>query len=226
MVVAVAKYSTSYGNYDFSSLLLANDYTTNSTLFSADYGNYEDRFTGTDLKYDSDGMLKSGTITGYQSVSDDKGTLLTITGLSISAGAITDAAESLLNTSDDRSLMAKFFAGSDQISGSHYVDHLEGFAGNDSITGGAGSDIMTGGAGADTFVFTKGSGTDVITDFAASNQSASHDLMDLSAYKGVDGFGDLSIHHAGGGVVVDFGADQVVLDHVKLSALDKSDFIF
>ena len=226
MAIAIAKYSVSYTEYNFSALLLAEDYARKSTLFEVDHGDLQERFTGKNLSYDWAGVPDGGTITGYQSVSDDKGTIFTITGLSISASEIADAAKSIGDMDDDNALIAKFFAGSDQITGSRYVDELNGFAGKDTITGCGGSDVLTGGKGADTFVFAKGSGTDVITDFAAKGPASVHDLIDLSDYKGVDSFADLSIHKAGGEVVISFGSDEIVLHDVRLAAIDKTDFIF
>ena len=226
MAIAIAKYSVSYSNYDFSTLFLAEDHTTKSNLFTADYGDLQDRFTGKNLSYDWAGLPKGGTITGYQSVSEDDGAIFTVTGLSISAAKIADAAQSLFDTDDDHALIAKFFAGSDQITGSRYVDELDGFAGKDVITGGGGSDVLTGGKGADSFVFTRGSGTDVITDFTATATTAAHDLIDLSAYKGVDDFADLSIHKDGGDVVIAFGSGEITLENVKIADIDTTDFIF
>jgi Ca2+-binding RTX toxin-like protein len=171
-------------------------------------------------------MLKSGSVTGYQVASDEDGTVLTITGLSISASKIADAAATVTNLHDDRAVIKQFFAGADQIAGSRYVDQLNGFAGNDVINGGLGRDILTGGAGADIFVFTKGSGADVITDFNANNSSASHDLIDLSVYQGIDDFSDLSVHKAAGDVVLDLGADRIILNDVKVASIDAGDFSF
>jgi Ca2+-binding RTX toxin-like protein len=226
MATATAKYSVSFSTIDFSTLLLADDTTTKSNLFVVDHGDIEERFTGKNLSYDWAGLPKSGTITGYQTVSDDDGTVLTVTGLSISAKHLANAAKSVLDIDDDGDLVASMFSGADTITGSRYVDELKGFAGKDVMNGGRGSDVLTGGAGSDHFVFTKGSGTDVITDFKASGGAAAHDLIDLSGYEGVDNFADLSIHKVDGVVVVDFGSDEVVLQDVKLAAIDKTDFIF
>lgn len=225
MATAIAKYSVSLSSFDFSTVLLA-DTTTKSDLFAADYDGIEERFTGTNLSYDWTGLPDGGTITGFQIVSDDDGTVFSVTGLSISAKALGEAAKSVLDIDDDQALVASFFKGADKITGSRYVDELNGFSGKDIINGGRGSDVLTGGAGADHFVFTKGSGADVITDFNARNSASGHDLIDLSGYKGIDGFADLSIHDVDGHAVIDFGSDQVVLEGVKLSAVDKADFIF
>lgn len=227
MATVNAKFSTSLSFFDFSTLLVAEDHTEKSSRYVADYGDYKEIFTGTNLSYNWLGVPKGGTITGYQRVSDDDGSVVTITGLSISASDLGKAAKSLTDLSDDKALTKEIFAGADIINGSRYADELNGYAGHDVITGGRGRDIMEGGAGSDTFVFAKGSGVDVINDFNASNHSSSHDLIDLSEYTSVDKFSDLDVHRSGSSVIIDLaGSDKIILHDEKVAAIDAADFIF
>ncbi len=73
-------------------------------------------------------------------------------------------------------------AAADQLRGGGGNDVLlSGLAGDDRIAGGIGADTMTGGADNDTFVFdTAPNSVDTITDFDASNNAASGDLIELS----------------------------------------------
>ncbi|MDH6268142.1 Ca2+-binding RTX toxin-like protein [Rhizobium sp. SG_E_25_P2] len=227
MATINAKYSTSVSFFDFSTLLLAEDHTEKSSQYVADYVDYKEIFTGTNLSYSWLGVPKGGTITGYERVSDDDGAVVTITGLSVSASELGEAAKSLTDLSDDKALTKKIFAGADVINGSRYADELNGYAGHDVITGGRGRDILTGGAGSDTFVFAKGSGVDVITDFNASDHSSSHDLIDLSGYTSVNSFSDLDVHRSGSSVILDLaGSDRIILHDEKAAAINASDFIF
>ena len=99
---------------------------------------------------------------------------------------------------------------------------LDGSAGNDTLIAGTGSDVLTGGAGDDLF-----SGDDdfVVTDFHAGNGSG--DRIDLRAVAGVDDFGDVlaNAHNVFGGVVLDFGVDEIALLGVSAGQLTAGDFL-
>ena len=86
--------------------------------------------------------------------------------------------------------------------------------------------------GADRFVFANGSGLDTIFDFQDD-----FDLIDLTGFAGITGFGDLSpsnVSQIGADTVIDLGAaaggagDQDVLTLAGFDAgdLDQTDFLF
>ena len=111
-----------------------------------------------------------------------------------------------------------------EYTGTADADTLIGGAGDDTIAGLAGDDTLTGGAGADTFVFASGNGHDTITDFADGE-----DTIDLSAFSGIGGFGDLTVTQVGSGVQIDlsaYGGGTITLQNFALSDLDASDFVF
>ena len=92
------------------------------------------------------------------------------------------------------------------------------------LLGGEGDDQLTGGAGADTFVFTPDHGTDTITDFTDGE-----DTIDLSAFAGITGFGDLQVTADGAAAVIDltsYGGGTVRLEDTDVSDLDAADFVF
>ncbi|NNM72004.1 hemolysin [Enterovirga sp. DB1703] len=122
----------------------------------------------------------------------------------------------------------------EKIDGGGGNDKLFGLAGNDSIWGGTGSDRIDGGAGtdhiwggrgSDTFVFKAGNGVDWIEDFAARGREQDRIEVDndlfanfkalMAAAKNVDG-----------NVVIQIGADQLVLEGVHTSHLSSGDFLF
>jgi Ca2+-binding RTX toxin-like protein len=102
-------------------------------------------------------------------------------------------------------------------------DLLFGNAGDDVLVGGTGHDVMFGGAGDDLF-----SGDDdfTILDFRAG--AGSEDRIDLSNVGGVDDFGDVlaNAHGVFGGVVLDFGDDEITLLGVQVTQLQADDFVF
>jgi Ca2+-binding RTX toxin-like protein len=87
---------------------------------------------------------------------------------------------------------------SDVLTGSAGNDVILGGAGSDTIRGGAGADVLYGGDGADVFMFARltDSGAtaatrDIIGDFVRSQQdSANHDIIDLSAIDAIQGGAD------------------------------------
>jgi len=113
-------------------------------------------------------------------------------------------------------------AGGARLLGGGGDDVLVGGAGADELRGGAGNDILFGGAGNDLF-----SGDDdlLIVDFAAG--AGAGDRLDLSNVAGIDDFGDVLASARGfsGGVVLDFGADEITLLGVNAAQLNADDFL-
>ena len=104
------------------------------------------------------------------------------------------------------------------------AETLTGGAGDDTIAGLAGDDTLTGGDGADKFVFASGHGNDTITDFIDGE-----DMIDLSAFTDIGGFGDLTVTQVGNGVQIDlsgYGGGTITLQNFMLSDLDATDFVF
>jgi Ca2+-binding RTX toxin-like protein len=93
------------------------------------------------------------------------------------------------------------------LAGTEGRDFVFGAEGNDTLAGGAGDDELLGGAGADTFVFAPGGGRDLVRDFRPG------DVVDLSAFTGVDSVSDLTIDRRGPCVAIDLGNGDVILLH-------------
>ena len=119
--------------------------------------------------------------------------------------------------------------GDDSLFGGSGDDTLEGGLGSDRIEGGAGDDTMTGDLSAsnssrDTFVFAPGHGNDTITDFGAGG-----DVIDLSAFSGIAGLGDLSIIIERDAIVIDLtahGGGTIRLQNFDIDNLNTNDFVF
>ena len=114
--------------------------------------------------------------------------------------------------------------GHDRLFGGEGDDRLDGGSGQDWLLGGEGDDRLTGGAGADTFVFTPDHGTDTITD-----STDGVDTIDLSAFAGITGFGDLQVTADEAAAVIDltsYGGGTVRLEDTDVSDLDAADFVF
>ena len=131
-----------------------------------------------------------------------------LSGMSLSAKTILDAARSR-STTDDLALFSTSLKGNDTIELSNFDDRMNGFAGNDTMTGnnghdtlygdsgrdvligGGSKDSLYGGADSDTFRFVaisdmtmSASTTDTIHDFRLG-----FDKIDLSAIDASDVFG-------------------------------------
>ena len=114
--------------------------------------------------------------------------------------------------------------GHDRLFGGEGDDRLDGGSGQDLLLGGEGDDRLTGGAGTDTFVFTPDHGTDTIVDFTDGE-----DTIDLSAFAGITGFGDLQVTADEAAAVIDltsYGGGTVRLEDTDVSDLDAADFVF
>ena len=111
--------------------------------------------------------------------------------------------------------------GDDALSGGDGPDLIAGGSGADRIDGGAGNDTLRGGAGADVFVFAPGSGIERIADFGAG------DVIDLSAYPSVTGFGSFGMAATPDGARLDLGGgDRVILTGIDAASLGADDFLF
>ncbi len=111
-----------------------------------------------------------------------------------------------------------------EYTGTAGADTLTGGAGDDTMTGLDGDDTLTGGDGADTFVFAPGHGDDTVIDFTDGE-----DIIDLSAFSGISGFGDLALTAVGNDIQIDLsahGGDTITLQNSALDSLDATDFVF
>jgi len=108
------------------------------------------------------------------------------------------------------------------LSGGAGNDILVGGSGNDTLIGGTGNDLMAGGIGDDTFA---GDDDFTIADFRAG--AGSVDRIDLRNVAGIDDFGDVlaSTRAVTGGVMLDFGDDEITLLGVQASQLHADDFL-
>ena len=101
-------------------------------------------------------------------------------------------------------------------------DLLIGNAGDDTLNGGSGRDILVGGGGHDLFA---GDDDFTILDFSAG--AGFGDQIDLRNVAGIDDFGDVIATARGvfGGVVLDFGDDEITLLGVNATQLNADDFL-
>jgi Ca2+-binding RTX toxin-like protein len=108
------------------------------------------------------------------------------------------------------------------LSGGAGDDILVGGSGDDVLRAGTGTDILFGGAGNDVF---QGDDDFTVLDFRAG--AGLGDRLDLSAVAGIDDFGDVlaSAHGFSGGVLLDFGSDEITLLGVNVGQLNVDDFL-
>jgi Ca2+-binding RTX toxin-like protein len=101
-------------------------------------------------------------------------------------------------------------------------DRLVGGSGDDELDAGAGRDILFGGGGNDLF---EGDDSYTILDFRAG--AGAGDVISLANVAGIDDFGDVLAAARGikGGVVLDFGDDEITLLGVNASQLHADDFL-
>lgn len=110
---------------------------------------------------------------------------------------------------------------------------IRGGAGDDILVDGAGEGQMAGGAGADTFVMRADGTRDVILDFEITR-----DRLDLSAWAGVYGAGDLAVERGSAGALLlrhgeeelelrpaDGGLWPDDLERIEISALSRADVV-
>lgn len=112
---------------------------------------------GRGFRFDSQGNIVGGTITGLSEQFFGGGEIFRIDGISLSATSFYNAALTYSNY-DDRALIRQALSGNDQIFLSPYSDRVEagtgsdlvrGYGGNDTLFGNAGSDVLIGGGGSD-----------------------------------------------------------------------------
>jgi Ca2+-binding RTX toxin-like protein len=111
--------------------------------------------------------------------------------------------------------------------GNGLANRIIGNDGANRLVGQQGDDRLTGGWGEDRFVFRTGDGRDQITDFDAVG--AVHDILHLRGVKAITGFTDLMANHArqwDAGVMIIADNDRILLEGVRLSDLDRGDFVF
>ncbi|RXF75650.1 hypothetical protein [Hansschlegelia zhihuaiae] len=153
-------------NFDLSELADGESYLATSTVFRVAYGGGAgDEFRGSGLQYDRNGYPTAGVVTAYDQI--DNGYLLQISGMSIKAKDLGDAAKTS-STSDDRQVFIKALFGDDRFNGGAKGDHIQSYKGDDTLYGGEGRDTLEGGKGDDVFVFDTvitSKNVDVIDDF-------------------------------------------------------------
>ncbi|GEM_PF-819820 len=132
-----------------------------------------------------------------------------------------------------------FYGGVNAVRGSEFNDiitgnggnnTLEGRGGNDVLDGGGGNDVLSGGTGSDIFVYKPGDGVTTITDFSHAS-----DRIDLRAFAGVHGIGDLTFAFSGSTLTITSLAGGFNDDNHKIviqgynsasNPVTASDFIF
>lgn len=124
------------------------------------YDGYTDlvlTFGGWGIRFDNQGAVVSGTVTGLLEAFYDGADILVVQDISVSAASIYKAGLTPGNA-DDRRIYASIFAGSDAIDLSAYADRFEGWGGDDRMWGQGGDDTLIGGTGNDLLY--GGSGSD------------------------------------------------------------------
>ncbi|MDR5652198.1 S8 family serine peptidase [Ruixingdingia sedimenti] len=115
----------------------------------------------------------------------------------------------------------------DQLFGDEGRDRLLGSAGRDVLHGGAGAnDVMIGGGGQDTFIFMQGDGRDRIMDFTDNIDTIRLDTDLWGGGRTVRQVVDTYSKVVGGNLVLDFGADKLVLVGVTDKAILYNDIDF
>ena len=101
-------------------------------------------------------------------------------------------------------------------------DLLIGNIGDDLLNAGSGRDVLVGGGGNDVFL---GEDDFTILDFSAG--AGFGDRIDLRSVAGLDDFGDVIATARGviGGVMLDFGDDEITLLGVNAAQLNADDFL-
>lgn len=98
------------------------------------------RFIGVDLAYDDASGSFSGTVTGFEHITN--GVVdFRLTDLNISAA---DLASRASNNRGADGVGGFLFSGGDSFTGSSGVDSILGYGGNDTISAGAGNDVISG----------------------------------------------------------------------------------
>lgn len=142
-LTAGANFALDTDAFNVNGLLSGTYSNESSTGFNIDIGNgYGEQYTGTNLTFDSNGHLVSGTLTGLSEIYLGAN-VFSMTGLSLDAATFVQ----WVNSGNTAAASAAIFGGNDSIIGSSHDDRLDGGAGHDIIMGGAGADIIIGGDG-------------------------------------------------------------------------------
>ncbi|MDO6962855.1 calcium-binding protein [Rhizobium alvei] len=116
----------------------------------------------------------------------------------------------------------------DVFNGTNANNTLTGTQGADRFLGMGGNDTLKGLGGIDTFTFRTGDDKDKIIGFDAVG--ADHDIINLAGLNSVTSWNDLRANHmsrSGADVVINgLNGDTITLSGVKLTDLDKGDFVF
>jgi Ca2+-binding RTX toxin-like protein len=154
--------------------------------------------TGSNLEYNDQGGVKSGTFTSYANIDHDF-KYYSVSDVHVSAAELLSVAATHDRFDDFKLIAAVFsgkdtfsggesddsystYAGDDILSGNEGNDHLDAGKGNDRISGGFGNDHLTGGAGNDVFIYKAEtdsdphSGIDTITDFGHGDKIDLHSI--------------------------------------------------
>ena len=135
--------------------------------------------------------------------------------------------------------------GDDVMLGGNGDDRIYGGKGNDTLTSGHGHDLLKGGLGEDVLiadgddmnVLNGGSGRDTFRFFPSNLGGGSiqdftdgEDVIDLTAFTGVDSMNDLDIESYGDNVRIELSGTgyltTIILSDFDMSSLDNSDFMF
>jgi Ca2+-binding RTX toxin-like protein len=113
--------------------------------------------------------------------------------------------------------------GANVLKGAAGNDLLIGNRGNDWLSDGSGMDTLEGGSGEDRFVMAADDHADRILDFRPGV-----DRIDLTAWVGLTGHGQLTLAAVAGGVRVSHGSQSVIVEGpgVTVAALNAAQFIF
>jgi serralysin len=142
-LTAGANIAINTDEFNVSGLLTGTYSNRSSTGFDVDVGSgYGEHYTGTNLAFDGNGNLMSGTLDGLSE------TYLGATVFSMSSLGL-DAATfaQWVNTGNSAAATTAIFGGNDTIIGSSDDDVLDGRTGHDVIMGGGGADVIIGGEG-------------------------------------------------------------------------------
>ncbi|MEL7469971.1 MAG: spondin domain-containing protein [Pseudomonadota bacterium] len=113
-------------------------------------------------------------------------------------------------------------ADNDALSGGGARDFLFGGSGDDVLNGGEGNDRLEGGSGSDTFLFAAGDGRDTVQDFDADADVIVLGGTDITDLAGLE---DVS-RDRGNSVIIDLGADRIVLRDTSFEELTETNFLF
>jgi|GEM_PF-2275181 len=147
---------TNMDQFDVGLIALGTLSLETSTSFVVTIGQEEVAFGGSNLTFDSQGLLTGGSIIAIQD--EFQGVVeFNLSGFSIPATSLATWAADDNNAALNNAL----FSGADTLTGGPQNDLLHGYGGGDSLSGGAGNDTLIGGPGHETL--NGGPGTDVIT---------------------------------------------------------------